>query len=342
MDHIDLVGDFLKEGKTIPMVDVRSPSEFAHGHIPGAVNIPLFDDRERAIVGTTYVQVGRKEAIDIGVDLAYPKMKSIIDEGRTLAPGRKLLVHCWRGGMRSNAVANFFSIAGFETAVLTGGYKAYRRHIHAAFEKQARLVIVGGLTGSGKSEILQRMQTLGSQVLDLEALANHKGSVFGGIGRTQPTNEQFENNLYGVWSRFDLSKIIFVEDESLCIGRCVVPEAIFKSMKLAPSVVVNRSRQTRIARIVEEYGPMDDTELIHACDVLKKKLGNENHARVIAAIESGNFALAVPLLLDYYDRLYSKAMEKRTTQKIEIEAGETMSLDDLCAEIVEKSAALTS
>jgi len=337
MDQFDLVGDFLRAGKSIPIVDVRTPSEFSRGHIPGAVNLPLFDDDERKIIGTTYVQIGRQEAVDLGSDIALPKVSSLVAEARKIAVGRKLLVHCWRGGMRSNAVATLLNLAGLEAAVLKGGYKAFRGYIHSLFEKDARLVIIGGLTGTGKSEVLRMLKAKNEQILDLETLANHKGSVFGGLARSQPTTEQFENRIHEVLSEYDLSKIIFVEDESMKIGWNVIPEPIFRKMKEAPMIHIEMSRDERLKRIIDEYGSFEHQVLIDACGRIKKRMGFERYQHTIDAIGKDEIPLAASMLLDYYDRLYNEAIDRRTTPKTKLTAKSNEEFDVLCRQIIEVS-----
>src|SRR5512145_3233013 len=175
------IKDFLELAGTIPVVDVRSPSEFKHGHIPGAINIPLFDDKEREIVGTEYSKEGRARAILTGLQLSGPSMHTRLDQALKIAKNRKLLVHCWRGGMRSEAMAWLFSLGNIDTEVLEGGYKAYRRFVLETLSSPRKLIILGGLTGSGKTDILKYLSEAGRQVIDLERLANHKGSAFGSL-----------------------------------------------------------------------------------------------------------------------------------------------------------------
>jgi tRNA 2-selenouridine synthase len=330
MDQFEVAEEFLIAGKSIPIVDVRSPAEFLQGHIPGAVNIPLFSNDERALIGTTYVQVGHQQAVDLGADIALPRAAALVAEARKFAAGRKLLVHCWRGGMRSGAVASLFNLAGLEAATLKGGYKAYRRLVHDSFEKRAKLVIIGGFTGTGKSEILRILESKGEQVLDLEGLAHHKGSVFGGIGQTQPTNEQFENNIYTVWAGFDLSRRIYVEDESLRIGSNVIPEAIFAQIKDSPMILAGIPRELRLERIIAEYGSLDRLELIAACGKIQKRMGLEKYKEAVAALENSDIPLAASLLLDYYDRTYSNSMAKRVSMQIKVSASSVDECADLC------------
>jgi len=196
------VDDFLKEAAHLPVIDVRSPGEYDHAHIPHAINIPLFDNEERAKVGTRYKQVGKDSAVLLGLELVGPKLADFVKKARRLnLTGQEVLVHCWRGGMRSGSFAWLLNTAGIKARTLEGGYKAYRSQVLAAFAEPARM-IYGGKTGSGKTEILHELAKQGEQVIDLEALANHKGSSYGAIGQEpQPSSEQFENKLFAVWRK---------------------------------------------------------------------------------------------------------------------------------------------
>ena len=209
------IKSFLELGKELPIVDVRTPAEFEQGHIPGAHNIPLFSNEERAVVGTLYKKQGKDIATIKGLEFVGPNMANFAKQAKKLAVDNKILVHCWRGGMRSASMAWLFNTVGLDAQTLEGGYKAYRQYIRASFEWPYKVVILGGLTGSGKTDILKEMHKMGAQFVDLEGTAHHRGSSFGQIGQgTQPTNEQFENNLAEVWIKQDAEEIIWLEDES--------------------------------------------------------------------------------------------------------------------------------
>jgi len=187
-----------------PVIDVRSPGEFVRGHIPGAHSVPLFTDEERAVVGTLYKQQGRDAAVREGLRIVGPKLATIVDEARALAPDGRIGVHCWRGGERSGSVAWLLDKAGFtEVFTLKRGYKAFRQHVLEAFNMPHDLRVLGGYTGTGKTETLAHLRELGEQVIDLEGLAHHKGSSFGALGEEpQPTTEHFENLLVVDYGRF--------------------------------------------------------------------------------------------------------------------------------------------
>ncbi|HEY4799719.1 MAG TPA: tRNA 2-selenouridine(34) synthase MnmH, partial [Bacteroidia bacterium] len=220
------IEDFMKLAQQFPVIDVRSPAEFEHGHVPGAHNIHLFNNDERAKVGTAYKQVSREGAIKIGYELANPKIHSFLSQVQSVVKSSDLqqqpatvLIHCWRGGMRSAKFAELLNAHGYRTHTLIRGYKSYRNFVLESFHRDANLVIVGGETGSGKTEILQKIKEQGEQVIDLEKIAHHKGSAFGSLGEEpQPAYEQFENDLSFAWSKMDLSKRIWLEDESRNIG----------------------------------------------------------------------------------------------------------------------------
>ena len=185
---------FLELSETTAIADVRSPSEFLAGHIPGAINIPLFDDKEREAVGIKYKKEGRIPAIIEGLKHSGPAMMSKLEQGLKASKNGSLLVHCWRGGMRSEAMAWLFSLGDLEIGLLEGGYKAYRHHVAESLGEKRKLIVLGGMTGSSKTHILRCLESIGQQVIDLELIANHKGSAFGALGQPpQPTTEHFAN-----------------------------------------------------------------------------------------------------------------------------------------------------
>jgi len=186
------ITEFLQLSAPVALIDVRTPAEFEKGHIPAAFNVPLFSNEERVKVGTTYKQVGREEAILLGFDLTGSKWSGFIKRALEISPDKKIAVHCWRGGMRSGAMAWALDLYGFEVFVIKGGYKSYRRWAHQQFDRQYPLCILGGMTGSGKTKILHKLSLAGEQVIDLEDLAQHQGSSYGTMNKlVQPTQEQF-------------------------------------------------------------------------------------------------------------------------------------------------------
>jgi len=306
------VTTFLEQAKTLPVIDVRSPAEFASGHIVGAHNIPLFDNEERALVGTTYKQINRQEALLEGLDIVGPKMRSFVEQSLQYAPQRKALVHCWRGGMRSESFAWLLKTAGMEVATLQGGYKAYRNYGLKSLAKPAQLIIVGGETGSGKTDILQALAQLGEQVIDLEGLAHHKGSSFGGIGQSQqPSTEQFQNLLFEHWWQMDLSRPIWVEDESFSIGSVQLPYELWEQMKAANMIRVQLPKAERIKRLVREYGQQDKAALEAAIRRIEKRLSTPRMLQALDDLANDRLDVVADNLLTYYDRSYRRNMDRR-------------------------------
>jgi len=303
---------FLKQSHLLPVLDVRSPSEFLQGHIPGAFSLPLFTDEERAKVGIRYKNSGRDFAVKLGLQIVGPKLSWYAEEARRLAPARKVLVHCWRGGMRSESMAWLLQMSGFEVQLLDGGYRTYRRNIREQMALPAKLIVLGGLTGSGKSAVLRQLAIFGQQVLDLETLANHKGSVFGGLGQpAQPTTGQFENNLYQVWEAFDPSKTTWVEDESRAIGNVNIPDVLFQSMLKSPIAVLEVPLGIRVERLVKEYSGVPVEGMADAIMRIKDSLGGPATREALEALGNGEFHTIARLVLVHYDRLYSKSLIRR-------------------------------
>lgn len=301
----------------IPLIDVRSPAEYEQAHIPGAVNIPIFDNEERRQVGIKYKIGGKENAVLLGLDFVGPKMSGFVKEAKKIARNKQIMVHCWRGGMRSASMAWLFETAGLEVFVLEGGYKAYRRYIRDQFSKPAEMLVLGGYTGSGKTEILQALKNEGEQFLDIEGIAHHKGSVFGPLGQApQPTNEQFENDLADAWRKFDFSKIIWVEDESRQLGKCGIPDPLFQKIREAVLIKIDLPKELREKRLVKEYGSFDKTVLKEQLEKIKKRLGGQNTQEAEQALEEGDLIKVASLSLVYYDKAYEFGTLKRDPEKV--------------------------
>jgi tRNA 2-selenouridine synthase len=299
------VSEFLRLAQQYPVVDVRSPSEFSAGHIPGAINIPLFDDREREAVGILYKKEGRSAAITRGLELTGPQMASKLRLAISAAREGKLLVHCWRGGMRSEAMAWIFSLGDIETGILEGGYKSYRHYVLESLGKKRRYIILGGLTGSGKTEILRVMKAMGLQVIDLEGIACHKGSAFGSLGQSpQPSSEHFANMLFTELEKTDDKKVIWLEDESKNIGTVFMPDQLYFNMQDSPVIALIMDVSTRLPRLLREYSEYPREELLAAVRKISKRLGGDNTNESLESIESGNFRKAIEITLNYYDKAY--------------------------------------
>ncbi|MFN8256952.1 MAG: tRNA 2-selenouridine(34) synthase MnmH [Bacteroidales bacterium] len=314
--NIDIT-TFFNLAITIPVIDVRSPGEFDNAHFPGAINLPLFNNDERRQVGICYKEKGRDDAIILGLELVGPKMGELAKMAKSLAIDGKLVVHCWRGGMRSLSMAWLMNLAGIETYTLVGGYKTYRRYLKKYFENKFNLVVLGGMTGSGKTEILKEIKKLGEQVLDLEKLANHKGSAFGALGQEeQVSTEQFENNLFKELSNFDYNKLIWLEDESQTIGKIRIPSEFFLQMRSAQVIKIIQPLNDRIKWLVKEYGQFDKELLKMSIEKIKKRLGGLVCKQAIDALENSDFEMVADIVLAYYDKTYSYGLSTRDNKKI--------------------------
>lgn len=318
------IDEFLEKAKTRPVLDVRSPGEFAHAHLPGAVNLPLFDNPERAEIGTIYKQIGKDDAVLRGLELVGPKLAGFVRTARELTPdGGEVLVHCWRGGMRSGSMAWLLQTAGLPTATLQGGYKAYRQAVLQEFEKPLNLLVLGGKTGSAKTEVLHELACRGEQILDLEALAHHRGSSYGMLGQPpQPSGEQFENLLFAAIRKLDPTRRIWVEDESRKVGTCVLPDGFWRQFMAAPVLALDVPLEARVAFLVKTYGQFPREALRAATERIRKRLGNDRAQVALEALDRGDYAEVVRLTLAYYDKAYQHGLSQREpgkVRKIEVE-----------------------
>ena len=322
------IDQFLQLAQQHPVLDVRSPGEYVHARIPGAHAFPLFTDEERKIVGTTYKQQSREAAIKVGLEFFGPKMRRMVEEAEGLAEGVKLtdagkavpnknaktvLVHCWRGGMRSGGVAWLLDLYGFKVYTLVGGYKLFRRWVLNQLERDWCVNILGGFTGSGKTEILRQLNLSGERVIDLEFLAQHKGSAFGNIGLPeQPSQEMFEN-LLAVQLHFKNSQgePIWLEDESQRIGRINIPQTFWLQMRKAKVYFMDIPFGERLKHITEEYGTLDKEKMIAAIERIQKRLGGLEAKTTIQLIADGKMEEAFRILLKYYDKWYLKGLNNR-------------------------------
>jgi len=304
------IKDFLLLDNT-PIVDVRSPAEYAEGHISGAINLPLFTDEERARVGTTYTKIGKYEAIDLGLDIVGPKMTQLTKKAKSIGKNGKLKIHCWRGGMRSEKMAWLFELVGLKVAVLAGGYKAFRNQLIEEFRNLNKLIVLQGPTGTGKTAILKELQKQGEQTIDLEKRANHKGSAFGALGMgPQPSTAQFHNLLFDDILRLNTSQRIWIESESLTIGKVYLPESLWETMNLSSVIEVKIDNTIRAKRIVDEYGQIDKNLLASSIEKIKNRFGGNRVADALQLLSENKLVEVVLLLLDYYDKAYLFSKEK--------------------------------
>ncbi|MFI5133598.1 MAG: tRNA 2-selenouridine(34) synthase MnmH [Chitinophagales bacterium] len=339
------IENFLDLAKHHVIIDVRSPGEYKHAHIPGACNLPLFTDEERKVVGTAYKQQSREAAIKTGLDFFGPKMKNMIEEveslvrsqesgeknkplvsdSRLATPG-SLLIYCWRGGMRSAGVAWLMDLYGFKVYTLIGGYKKFRNYVLDTFKLPFCFKILGGYTGSGKTEVLKALEKKGEAIIDLEEIAKHKGSAFGNIGMpVQPGQEMFENILScelravsheqkkgsGNNSPFREPEGIWLEDESQRIGLINLPNDFWKTMRQSPVYFLDIPFEERLKHLVQEYGSLDKQSMIDAIGRIRERLGGLNAKNAILSLEEGNVVESFRILLNYYDKHYLKALHNR-------------------------------
>ena len=308
---------FLKKAESIPVIDVRTPAEFNQGHIPTAFNIPLFSDEERKIVGTTFKQKGQRNAVLSGLEYAGPKLKSLALEAIKHSVKKQMLVHCWRGGMRSASMAWLFGTVGLESQRLEGGYKSFRQQVLTSLDQEYSFIVIGGLTGSGKTDVLRELKQMGEQVLDLELLANHKGSAFGSLGEiAQCSNEQFENDIFWMLRQLDNSRIIWIEDESRSIGKNILPAGIYRNIRSAPLIYLDVSLKGRVEQLVHDYAGFPVKDLCEAIDKIRPRLGDQAASQAINGIKEGEFGKAVELILRYYDKTYTYGLQQRDNDKV--------------------------
>jgi tRNA 2-selenouridine synthase len=326
IEKID-IGQFLAHSLEIPVLDVRSPGEYRHAHMPGAISLPLFTDEERAVIGTAYVKESRQAAVDHGLRYFSGRMKDIAEEAIRLAGERKdtekasappaFLIHCWRGGMRSEAVAWLLHLYGYRIYLLKGGYKAFRRWALSQFEKNYSLKILGGYTGSGKTDLLEALQRQGKPVIDLEGLACHKGSAFGSLGNSpQPSHEMFENLLaIELWKLTrdhpDGGPGIWIEDESVHIGTVGIPKNFWQQMRSGPLYFLDIPFDQRLQYISKTYGVFSGKELEPCVLKIQKRLGGLQTKNVLRFLSENNHREAFAILLSYYDRMYADSLHNR-------------------------------
>lgn len=339
------IQDFIQLAQHNPVFDVRSPGEYIHAHIPGAHSLPLFTDAERTVVGTAYKQQSRQQAIKAGLDYFGPKMRTMVEEVEKIIAansknnlsqkepvppsggggGLALMVHCWRGGMRSAGVAWLLDLYGFKVYTLVGGYKAYRKWVREQFEKEYHFKIIGGHTGSGKTLVLHQLAQQQQPIIDLEALANHKGSAFGAMGN-QPTQEMFENELAkqltdvsikmtagqeDVSNNYHLPSNIYLEDESQRIGNLQIPMPLWYTMRKSPVYFLDVPFEERLQYITEEYSKTTKEKLVNAIIRIQKRLGGLETKNAINYLLEDNYKESFRILLRYYDKWYQKGLYNR-------------------------------
>lgn len=302
----------LFSGPKVQLIDCRSSAEYSKAHIPGAINIPLLDDEARVIVGTIYKNEGREAAVKAGFRLVGPRMESLFEQYSALQQQGNLVFYCWRGGLRSQISATILEWGGSKQYCIKGGYKAFRHKVVHGFQDLPKLKVLGGFTGCGKTEILSLLRNHGHQVIDLEAVANHKGSALGHLGQpAQVSNEMFENILWTQWSALDPTKPVFIENESRKIGGNVLPEVVYTGMESATFIEIQVPQEVRLQRILQEYGSFAIAELEACTHKIAKRLGGLQLKESIQALQDGDIRKWAEILMLYYDRTYEHAKQQR-------------------------------
>ncbi len=324
------ITEFIALAPSHLVIDVRSPSEYNHAHYPSAVSLPLFDDEERKVVGTTYKQNSRAEAIKIGLDYFGVKMRQMVETIEQLLQARNeqtIIVHCWRGGMRSGAVSWLLALYGFKVMTLEGGYKAFRNWVLEELQKPHHLRVLGGNTGSGKTEILHELRQLGESIIDLEGIAGHKGSAFGALGLPpQGSTEFFENKLALELHRLQQNnnaQKIWIESESRRIGAINIHHAFFAQMLSAPYIMLKIPFEKRLDFIMKAYGHFSIEKLEAATLRIRKRLGGLETQTAIAYLKEDKIRSCFDILLRYYDKFYDKSNNEFQTNKLEIHLPDT-------------------
>ena len=323
------------------IIDVRAPAEWAEDHIPGAISLPVLDDEERARVGTIYKQVSPFTARKVGAALVAKNASTHLQGPLADKPGAwRPLVYCWRGGQRSGSFALILSQIGWRVEVLKGGYKAWRglvvREVYDT-PVRAPMVVLDGNTGTGKTEILKLLPAHGLQVIDLEGLANHRGSLFGAMG-PQPSQKAFEGRLAQALAALDPTRPVVVEAESSKIGQCRLPPEIWKAMTKAPRVALSATARDRARYLTQAYADMtaDPARLMGVIDLLKPLHPQEVIATWQAMATTGAFCdLAESLMSRHYDPRYAKHRARMEVRMAEVAAGSLTpeSLPDTAADV---------
>ena len=309
--------DFLDNSFNELIIDVRAPIEFEKGHVTNAINIPLFEDIERAEIGTLYKQQGKEIAVTRGLEIVSPKLVPFVNHVKSLTKNKKVFIYCFRGGMRSNSFAWLMNTSGLDATILEGGYKNYRNHVLEYFEQKKKLVVIGGMTGSGKTDLLKKLNKIDFQIIDLEKLANHKGSAFGTINEEKQKPQQiFENNLFHQMRLLDSKKTILIEDESQTIGFNKIPYGLWLQMKRAPIIKLEIPFEVRVQKLVKDY-TTTNIEALKVCVMkIEQNLGKQNARLCLNYLDENNLTEVARITLKYYDKAYSFTYNKKIKQLI--------------------------
>ena len=327
MSKVISVKEFIERGKSLPIIDVRSPGEYEHAHIPGALNLPLFSDEERAEIGTIYKKQGKIKAVQRGLEFTGPKMKDFTKFALKLK-SPEILIHCWRGGMRSSSMAWLIETVEIKCSILMDGYKAYRHHVLDRFDVPCKIILLGGYTGSGKTEILQELREAGEQVIDLEGISNHKGSAFGSLGQEiQPSTEQFENMLCRELESLDYNRVIWVEEESRNVGKVFLPQSFWNQMRTSPLIRIDTPYEIRMERLMRDYACFPLEGLVESIKKIEKRLGFDKCKKAVDACMAGDRDTAARICLDYYDSAYGSQLTTRFGAELKLPTVKLNTLD---------------
>lgn len=317
------------------VVDVRSPLEFQRGHIPGAINLPLLTNNERAAVGTAYVQVGRERAVELGMEFVAPRLSAYVNSASMLSD-KPIVMYCARGGMRSAMLAWFLETVGYSVTTITRGYKGYRAMVLNDLERRWPFVVIGGYTGSGKTEVLQELRKQGKQVLDLEGICNHRGSAFGALQmQLQPRSEHAMNLIHEALCAMDVTQPIYVEDESQHIGSVWLHKPFFNHLRQSPLTIVSIPRLQRAEYLATVYGGATKQELIGSFLKIRKPLGGDRLKGALDAIDAGDLVEAAIIALDHYDRAYAFGMNRRLIPPTSVIDAPDVSIEHIAQMIIE-------
>lgn len=307
------------------IVDARTPLEFAEDHLPGAINVPILTDAERVEIGTLYKQQGPQAARIRGLQLTCHRFPAIVATIAEAATGRPVLVYCWRGGLRSESIAMLLEMTGYPVVKLAGGYKTFRNTVTSFFEAVSlpvQLVVLHGMTGSGKTEFLLQLPKDRYTTIDLEGLARHRGSAFGALGLgDQPPQKWFDTQLWNAFRKAPADRPIVVEGESKRIGQITLPGDLYEVMAASTKIWCNVSVDTRVQRLAAEYAVEEYRQpMIEALERIKKKLGGQHYEELSTKLADWDIAgVARGLIEHYYDKLYYRVRKWEPEGTISLE-----------------------
>ena len=294
-------------------IDTRTPKEFAEDHLPHAINVPILSNEERAVVGTLYTQVSREDAVNKGVELFAQKLPTFMKQINQYR-NQKIIINCWRGGMRSRAAVALLNALGYDAIQLKGGYKSFREYVRDRlynYDFKPQLIMLWGLTCTGKTKILTHFENS----LDVEGLAQHRSSLFGGVGLKPHTQKKFENLLLRRLEKLNTEKVVFVEGEGRRIGDLIIPETLWKKFMKGKNILITGSLNQRANVAVEEY-LKDEENIIKIKEIalsLRQLISKENKEKIAKSIDNQDYHTAAKILLEfYYDPLYSHTLKQKT------------------------------